>query len=110
MFFYKTETEFDPSNDLNKTNEVLEATHIEQPAEPDYKLGQKDFDENELDREQEEQQKLSLKESTSNENTVGLSEYSDDEDAILLTEDDEWRTKSKHIFILSESGKPIYTL
>ena len=24
--------------------------------------------------------------------------------------DPEWQTKSKHIFVLSEAGKPIYTL
>lgn len=97
---------------MNKTNEALQDAHItdEQPAEPNYKLGQKDFDENELDREQEEQQKLAFKEGTATENTSSMAEYSDDEDAVLLTEDDEWRTKSKHIFILSESGKPIYSL
>ena len=34
----------------------------------------------------------------------------EDELFIPIEQNDEWRIKSKHIFILSEAGKPIYTL
>ena len=30
--------------------------------------------------------------------------------SVPIEQNDEWRTKSKHVFILSEAGKPIYTL
>ena len=35
---------------------------------------------------------------------------SESNEAIPIEQTDEWRTKSKHIFILSEAGKPIYSL
>jgi hypothetical protein len=85
-----------------------------------FKLDQKEFDENELlesikkdeefqtsmRSEHSTQQKLadtSLAEKAEN-------ELNDEENALPIEFNDEWRTKSKHVFILSEAGKPIYSL
>ncbi len=34
----------------------------------------------------------------------------DYDDLVPIEQNEEWRSKSKHVFILSEAGKPIYTL
>ena len=70
--------------------------------ETDFKLGQKDFDEHELEP----------KEASCLQAGNLADEGSDqEEDTQMPTEmNDEWRSKSKHIFILSEAGKPIYSL
>lgn len=33
-----------------------------------------------------------------------------DQNELPIEQDDEWRSRPKHVFILSESGKPIYSL
>lgn len=44
--------------------------------------------------------------------TIEIAEHDEAEGAemIPIEQTDEWRSKSKHIFILSEAGKPIYSL
>jgi hypothetical protein len=37
-------------------------------------------------------------------------ENEQEEEEIPIEQNDEWRTKNKHVFVLSEAGKPIYTL
>ena len=67
----------------------------------DFKLGQKDFDEHELEHKESNCQAGSLVDQCSDQ----------EEDSQTPTEmNDEWQSKSKHIFILSEAGKPIYSL
>ena len=73
-----------------------------------FKLDQKDFDESEIEREQQEQLK---KESAAGElvpETSGEEVEEEEQEPIELNE--EWQKKPKHIFILSEAGKPIYSL
>lgn len=44
---------------------------------------------------------------------VEVAEHDDEiegAEMIPIEQTDEWRSKSKHIFILSEAGKPIYSL
>ncbi len=91
--------------------ESYDQTPNEAVVEESFKLGQRDFDETELDREQEEQHNL-VKERHSSEVVSGLDARSseDEEDSVQLDQQDEWRNQSKHVFILSESGKPIYSL
>ena len=78
--------------------ESYDQTPNEAVVEESFKLGQRDFDETELDREQEVASGLDARSSE------------DEEDSVQLDQQDEWRNQSKHVFILSESGKPIYSL
>ena len=48
---------------------------------------------------------------TDDENNKFHDAIDEEEDlSVSIEQNDEWRTKSKHVFILSEAGKPIYTL
>lgn len=37
-------------------------------------------------------------------------ETNDEESNLPIEMSDEWQSKSRHVFILSEAGKPIYSL
>lgn len=106
----KLEDEIDFIKLENSKEDTSESASNEQASNElvNFKLGQKDFDENELDREQEEQ--ISLKQKYSSDRPGSEEGSSDEEEFVQLTDNDEWKSKSKHIFILSESGKAIYSL
>lgn len=104
----ETETE---SNKSNRSNS--------------FRLAEKEFDESEIEREQqlqeakEREMRASLSEQhvggggdeqqrTSGGETDG--ESGDDAINYPLEMNEEWRSKFKHLFILSEAGKPIYSL
>ena len=46
----------------------------------------------------------------SNEAENNENSESDSIDQLPIEQNDEWRSKQKHVFILSEAGKPIYSL
>ena len=62
----------------------------------EFKLSEREFDENELSAEQTKR-KSELNEENDN---------SDEPPEI----DPQWQNQAKHVFVLSEAGKPIYTL
>lgn len=94
----------------NNETDLKNSDQLEESETNNFQLGQKDFDETELDHEQKEQD-LSLKTRHLSDNVGSPDDASeDDEDSVQLTDNHEWKNKSKHIFILSESGKPIYSL
>ena len=93
----------------------------------DIKLGEKDFDENEYQSEEEEkshqlqdrrssvlkkiEENVNLPTSSSTtESSNENRESTSDDDYMPVERNEEWRSQSKHIFILSEAGKPIYSL
>ena len=73
-----------------------------------FKLDQKDFDESELEREQESKDLLVAAGSTGAMADQASCEGDEEQEPIEMNE--EWQKKPKHIFILSEAGKPIYSL
>jgi hypothetical protein len=73
-------------------------------AESEIKLAQKEFNEDEYHS--DEEQKKTEEAATTTREFI----EEDEEESIPLERQDEWRTRSKHIFILSEAGKPIYSL
>ena len=123
-------------NDTLKTESTLEENeHYRlRPStsnQSKFKLDEKEFNESELenepdnDKEEADIESTGLKAATSvldkineiaNDNaTVDSAKFHDavdnEEDLFVpIEQNDEWRTKSKHIFILSEAGKPIYSL
>lgn len=106
---YNDTEEINEINNDNDNNQI----EPENSESSNFQLGQKEFDESELDREEEEgEQKNIINTRNHSENkSTGSGEISEiDEDSIQLTDNPEWQTKSKHIFILSEAGKPIYSL
>lgn len=105
----ETNADIEEVESYEATNEGGVEEGGEEAGEDNFKLGQRDFDETEFDREEkEEEQSLTEKERNLSDGAGRLSE--EDEDDTPLTEIDEWRSKSKHVFILSESGKPVYSL
>lgn len=88
-----------------------------------FKLDEREFNENEIVEETDEkEEKIILSNANDLEkikelanDTIDGSKFHDaidNEDDLFLPieQNDEWRCKSKHIFILSEAGKPIYSL
>jgi len=73
-----------------------------------FKLAEREFDETELEREQEAEEASKDRKLSENVSEEGGSDG--DQDAVALSESSEWQMKDKHVFILSESGKPIYSL
>lgn len=82
------------------------------------KLGQRDLDESELA--ELEKETAGDKNGAENQNVAQAneieqqkqneSEDENDENELPIERNDEWRSKSKHVFILSEAGKPIFSL
>ena len=73
-----------------------------------FKLAEKEFDESEIEQQLqavsgEEQQQQQAK-------TSDTDGESDEAINYPLEMNEEWRSKFKHLFILSEAGKPIYSL
>jgi hypothetical protein len=84
---------------------------------------EKEDDDNENNKDQEKDEDKILKtvselekiNELTNDNNIDASKFHDaidneDDLFVPVEQTDEWRTKSKHIFILSEAGKPIYSL
>ncbi len=99
----------DTANEENSFGAIIANQEVQE--ESNFKLAEREFDETELEREQQ-QEEQSCKERKVSEIETGLEETGSDGemDLIPLTENREWQTKNKHVFILSESGKPIYSL
>ena len=70
-----------------------------------FKLDQKDFDESELERENKDVVATGSTGALANQVSC---EEEEEQEPIEMNE--EWQKKPKHIFILSEAGKPIYSL
>jgi len=73
-----------------------------------FKLAEREFDETELEREQKEEE--ASKERKLSENVSEECGSDGDQNVVALSESSEWQMKDQHVFILSESGKPIYSL
>lgn len=75
------------------------------------RLGEKEFDENEYhtDEESKNEEKIQ-RETIASENEVDNEDSEQQASSDSLEQNEQWRTKSKHIFVLSEAGKPIYSL
>lgn len=78
-------------------------------------LGQREFDENEIVEQKEENQEISNNVEVNLTNTDEPSRENVDndesfEDLVPIEQNETWCNQSKHVFILSEAGKPIYTL
>ncbi len=81
-----------------KLDDASSSGHEENPIESEIKLAPKEFDEDEYHSEEE---------TSTKKETV---EVNEEEEALPVERNDEWRSQPKHVFILSEAGKPIYSL
>jgi hypothetical protein len=121
--FKDSPNENDDDTDIEHDTDTIttSTTTTTNIIESEFKLIEKDFDESEIDREYEEGEVrlrkqstesliLKLREHQLSNDTVDPADTEQIDEALPLELDDEWRSKSKHIFVLSEAGKPIFSL
>ncbi len=88
-----------------------------------FKLDEREFNESEIGEETDEKKEIDFLSNANDlekinelaSDNIDASKFHDaidNEDELFLPieQNDEWRCKTKHIFILSEAGKPIYSL
>jgi hypothetical protein len=79
-------------------------------VESEIKLAPKEFDENEYHSDEEREKNKTKNFKDNDRDKKPVAEEEEEEEKLPIERNDEWRSQSKHVFILSEAGKPIYSL